>query len=157
MAKPAKRRNASIKSKPTPEQVITLGPIAARLRAVMAQNDWGVPDFNEAIGKKRGNAVTYRWVRGTQAPSQIQRELISRKLGIPIADLTPRGETVFAAPMRAAGGIAKAVVRDDMLSYRMNGDGQARIQLDVTLPVEAAMALMHVLMERVPSGSNKDQ
>jgi hypothetical protein len=144
------------KAKPaTLEQVARYGHVAAALRAVLKERGWGMPEFNEALGRARGDAGIFKWVLGTGAPNPNSRALISKVTGIPEAALEPRrpgesppGTALVAAP--PPGGAVKLlppVRTTDPLTFRVTPTGETHIRLDVTLPADKGVPLLRMLLD----------
>ena len=142
---------------PTREQIARFGHIAAALRAVMAQRGWNVPDLIAALGKTRSNAIVYHWLACQGAPSTLQRRLIEKKLGIPAVQLAARepGAPLPALPrdispgLPANGDVMPPPRRPlaDVLSFHVNEHGEARLRLDVTLPMALAIPLLRIVLD----------
>lgn len=139
----------------TRDEVARFGHIAAALRAVMKQRGWKVPDFNEALGKTRGDAGIFKWLAARGAPSPANRALLAEVTGIPEAALRPRVPGAPPPPSQAVAlvepppaKISAATVRvGDVLSFVVSSTGEARIRLDVSLPVAAATPLLRMLLD----------
>ena len=145
---------AATKAKPaTREEVARYGHIAAALRAMMKQRGWGMPEFNEALGRQRGDAGIFKWVRGTGAPNPQSRALISRVTGIVEEDLTPRepGEPPPRTALVVAppGGVKllPPVRATDPLTFRVTPAGETHIRLDITLPADKGVPLLRMLLD----------
>lgn len=137
----------------TREEIARFGHIAAALRAVMKQRDWGVPEFNAALGRARGDAGVYKWLAARGGPDPTSRAALERVTGIPAGDLRarepgdppprPQAVEVMVPPAKisipARGG--------DVLAFSVSSTGEARIRLDVSMPVAKAMPLLRMLLD----------
>jgi hypothetical protein len=143
----------------TRHEIASFGHIAAALRAWMKANKVTMPDFNERLGKDRGDAMAFKWINGFGAPGPTNRALVAKITGIPEAGLLPRrpGDPVPAIPppaelvQRTASGAVwvapKRSAAAEVLSFSAATDGMARVRLDVTLPMDDASALFRLLLD----------
>jgi hypothetical protein len=136
----------------TRDQIARYGHIAVALRAAMKQRGWGIPEFNEAIGKDRGDAGVFKWLRGTGGISEQNRALISRTTGIPEHELVAR--VPGAPPPARAVALVEAFPAKistarvgDVLSFTVSASGEARIRLDVSMPLATAAPLLRMLLD----------
>lgn len=132
----------------TPEQITKLGHIVIALRKYLEEKDMNVSNFNRAMGYEAGYAPTYNVVNGKIAPGRTMRERITKVTGIPELELMPRETTaVTVIPKGPVGKMLDQLQRSDVLSFTINGNGEARIKLDVTLPIESAKPLFRLLLD----------
>ena len=115
----------------TPEQIARFGHIAVALRSFLDQKGWGPSNLNSAMGKARGNTGIYAILSGIPEEQFIPKEM---------DDLVP----VRTAKRSYIRG---DVTKTDVLSFVVSNDGNVRIQLDATLPVESAMPLLQMLLD----------
>ena len=151
MAATRKKREA------TPLEIARHGHIATALRAYLARAKIGVADMNERLGRQRKDAVIYHYLAGKGAPTADNRKAISKLTGIPEAELKARD--VDAPPRESLGqgtlvrvgepGVpARPAGRTgDVLSFNVGHDGEARIRLDVTMPVGNALPLLRIILD----------
>lgn len=144
-------------------QIARYGHIALALKDWMKANKQMPPDINRALGKRSVNPGVYNWLRGLGAPDRANRAKLMRITGIPEQMLTAREAVTPTAkqlqieaptleqvlgmeiePARAAQA-AKRVA--EVLSFTALDNGEARIRLDVTLPIEQAMPLFRQLLD----------
>jgi transcriptional regulator with XRE-family HTH domain len=133
------------------QQVAMYGHIAARLRAFLKERDWMPPDLSEALGQGRGSATVYKWLAATGAPAPRLRAKLAKATGIAETDLMPRKPGV-PAPAQAVAlvtspariGPTRAV---EALSFVVTATGEARIKLDLTLPLATATPLLRMLLD----------
>jgi|SRR5580765_831157 len=131
---------------PTRAQVAKYGHIAARLREVCKLHSWTPSAFNKAVGVT-GAGV---WLNGKGAPGPASRAKLVKVTGIVETDLMPRkpGEIPAQAVATLAGPVKPTPVRGgDVLSFMVSANGEARIKLDITLPVETATPLLRMLLD----------
>ena len=137
----------------TPREVAMFGHIAVALRKAMEAKGWSIGDLNQALGRDRAFAGTYAWVGGRGAPSPENAQKVSKLLGIPMTELTKRDadaapKVTLIEPGRSlVTRVSPATTIRDVLSFKVNTGGEARLQLDATLPVEKAMPLLRMLLD----------
>lgn len=150
----------------TPAQIARNGHVAALVRAAMKQHDWNMADFSEALGMERHATSVYPWITGTGVPGPALRAKLAVLLKVPEADLLPRGKLLGTAarPMvkptsapaktktepvqRTANGTAWTEPKPaEVVSFTTAANGAARITLDVTLPMDVALPLFHMIMD----------
>lgn len=142
MAKPANRT-----------EVALYGHIAARLRAFLTERKMSPPDLSEALGLHRGSATPYKWLGGKGAPAKTLRGKLAKVTGIPETELMPRQPGMgpaqalaLATPPPAPAKLATA--RDgDVLSFAISANGEARLRLDIVLPLASATPLLRMLLD----------
>ena len=136
---------------PTREQVARFGHIAARLRAYLKMREMSVADLCEELGLDRDNSRPYPWIAGKGAPNDGIRAKLAKVTGIPEADLMRRGSG--DPPPSQAVALAPAAPRPittrvgDILSFAVTATGEARIKLDIVLPLANATPLLRMLLD----------
>lgn len=154
-----------------PAQPHRLGHVAAAIREAMTRLSLTPAELNEKLGRSRGHPGIYVWLGAKSAPQEAMRAQLAKMLGLTEADLTPREESPMprARPGPATRAAARALaVRvpapvpvngtrpgpltghargNDVLSFRVNAEGRARITLDVETEVAQAMPLLRMLMD----------
>jgi len=136
---------------PTPGQVALYGHIAARLRAFLAEKGWTIGDLNQQVlGVKRSNTAPYGWINCRGAPGPKITPKLARAMGIPESELRPRDgkeppPEALPAVLTARPPLPPRVV--DVLSFAVQSDGNAKLRLDVVLPIERATPLLRMLLD----------
>ena len=130
----------------SPYQILQFGHTATALRKVIESKGWTMAELVRQIGFTKSHSGVYAWVNGTSQIPEIHREKLSKITGIPISELTPRDPenvpAVYSFPK------ATPTTRTgDVLAFTVASDGNARIKLDVSLPVDRAMPLLRMLLD----------
>jgi len=114
--------------------------IAAKLRDAITQSGMELPDVNVAIGFRRNDTRIYNWLKARSTPPEDMLRKLATVLAIPEQELMP------PAPILPRVG--------EVLTVTVNDAGNARIRLDVTLPLAQAMPLLRLLltMNGIPEG-----
>ena len=134
---------------PNPKQIAMFGHIARALQA----KGWKPTDLNQAMGFDRSYSSAYQWINGKSAPGNKHRAKLSQVTGIPERDLTSRklkGSAVVALPLPSLPVTTTAVAMtkpSEVLGFSVANDGNARIKLDVTLPMNLATPLLRMLLD----------
>jgi transcriptional regulator with XRE-family HTH domain len=129
------------------------GHIAARLRAFLQEKQWTVRQLNEALGLQREYSGVYNWLNAKGPPGKKAATKLAKLLGVPIAELRPhRGGGVPPPSLPVPVRTLPATRPADVLSFNVQADGEARIRLDVTLPVSRATPLLRLLLDHVALG-----
>jgi hypothetical protein len=139
----------------TPRDIAIYGHIAAAIRQAMAARDWKPADLNKAIKRPAGNSGAYHYLAGKAAPAPKARALISKALGIPEAQLMrrhvdgPQVEVEASPVLRIEGPhrTPQAGPTRPVLQFEVDGEGLARIRLDVSLPSTDAVPLLRLLLD----------
>lgn len=132
----------------TPRQAAMYGHIAAALRAVCEKNQWSPGDLNERLKRPRGHSALYHWLRGTGAPDLKNRKKLAKLTGIPEHELTVRELSAqLPAVVTSSPGVSRTSIPDNVLSFTVNTQGDARLRLDVTLPVAQALPLFRLITD----------
>jgi hypothetical protein len=104
----------------------------------------------------RGYSGTYHWINGTGGPGQAYQRKLAKIFGVSAETFAPKalngtdkapvpavlpGYTVTPKPpgVRTMGG--------DVMAFTVYQDGQARVKLDVVLPLAQAAPLFRVLLD----------
>ena len=132
-----------MKAPQTPEEVIIYGEIASALREWCVANDKGAADLNKIMGKNPSYSSGYQYLNGKMAPSPYFRALLSKATGIPESKLMKRELTTELTPVKAVVSNKPA----DILSFTVTSNGEAKIKLDVTLPIDSAAALFRMILD----------
>lgn len=134
---------------PTPAQVAVYGHIATAMRAYLAEHKLRPSDMNERLGLHRTNTMIYGWINARAAPGPKHRTKLAKLLGIQPQDLLPRegAEILSPAAARAIVKPTPTARSPDVLQFSVAADGEARIRLDIQLPVEQATPLLRMLLD----------
>jgi hypothetical protein len=139
-------------------QILRYGHIAAAIREAMPKANMKRPvDLAKALGKPGHGGLVSNWLMAKGAPGDTYRTKVSKLLHIQQKDLRPRklldgksapAEIEEGEPQSFAlvkrGVFGKQV---PVLSFQATADGQARIQVDVTMAVDRAMPLFRMLLD----------
>lgn len=147
----------------TPADVARYGDAAAAIRAAMDKNNLTVPALSKRLGMAATNSSVYLWVAAKGSPGSKYRKKLAEALGIPIAALVPKGGVDAVGHSKGARAAAKpgaalerpapaprpptVPARRPAFSFTVAEDGEARIQFDVSMPVEQAWPLVRLLAD----------
>lgn len=131
----------------TPEQITKFGHIAIALRKYLTKHNMKKAELARAIDGF-SSAQVYNCINGKHAPGPELRQRLSQATGIPESELMKKETTAIAViPKGPVGKMLDQLQRNDVLSFSVNGNGEARIKLDVTLPLEQAKPLFRLLLD----------
>jgi transcriptional regulator with XRE-family HTH domain len=159
--------------KANPKQVAINGHAAGCIRQAMKTHGLGLEAVAKLVGCT-ASGVSW-WVRAFGCPSEKLRQKVSTVLDIPIDDLMPRNMTEVSQrseppskalvvvqshkkkkkvherllPMADKPPLPPTVVeshQSQLLAFVANGDGTARITLDVILPMAHAIPIINSLL-----------
>ena len=146
----------------TPAQIASLGHVAALLRRELEKREWSVADFHRAIGEDVKSTRAYAWMNCRSRITDKFRPKIAKALGVKESDLMPRELTqavIAAAPVSEAKLRAVQVASSmpartlapsgDVLAFNVNADGNARLRLDVTLPLDKGSKVLRLLLDHI--------
>lgn len=138
----------------TPAELAEFGHIAARLRAFMKEREMIAPEVSQALGLGRKSATIYKWLSGKGAPAPTLRARLAKLLGCQESDLLARKDGTLPRSIIASTALKPSVIArpiapraGSVLSFNVTGDGEARLVLDVTLPIAQAMPLLRILLD----------
>lgn len=135
----------------TPVDIARCGHIALFLRERLEERGWGIPDLAKAVGLSRTNTTPYSWLKGTSAPQAATRDKLAALFGVAAHTFAPRGPDgepeLFDEPEEQLPVKIIQAPPTEVLSFAADSHGQARIRVDVTLPVDKAMSLLRLLMD----------
>jgi hypothetical protein len=135
----------------SPDQIARNGHAAAVLRAYFKRTGETRANFNTKMGLKRSNTGVYQWLNGKNGISPKKARKVSKITGIPMEDLTQRAlNTAKVNPNRVSEAGALAIrepLRREVLSFAVLQDGEARIKLDISLPLKSATPLLRLLLD----------
>lgn len=124
--------------------------VAALLRSIMDRNEWKVADVNIALGYERYASTIYPWLNGTSVPSDDKRKAVAKLFKVSESELMAKDNvTLLHKPKSTALVVVptpKPVIPDP-LTFVVSANGQARIKLDVTMPLETATPLLRMLLD----------
>lgn len=145
----------------SPARIATLGHVATLLKTEIEKRGWSMAEFNHAIGLEPKNTKAYAWLACRSAISAGMRKPVAKVLGVKEADLMPRQLSQVQLPVvvsankqraavQAAGTPARTLsVSGDVLAFNVMADGQARLRLDVTLPLDKASKVLRLLLDHI--------
>jgi hypothetical protein len=152
----------------TPEQVAQFGHIAANIRKLMANKGWKIADLNEALGHPRVYTGPYAWLKAKAAPGSKGRQKLAEMTGLKPEDFAKRNAAVSMARPKneivkyraqSAGMSMSVSVSEpkptEILKFTILNNGQAKIELNVSLSTTDAMPLMRLLMDTDAVRSNR--
>jgi hypothetical protein len=134
----------------TPDQLARYGHIAVFLREEMAKREWTAGHLTQALELSPQSTTVYTWLRGSGAPHRMMRSRLAalfavhestfmgREIAGPVKASAPAPRKTPAPPVRAT---------QDVLSFSVDANGQARIRLDATLPLAVAAPLLRMLLD----------
>ena len=139
---------SGIRKPATPEQIARFGHIAALFRKHMEEHNQTYSDFAREIGYKPEKLTQiYKWSGSKAAPSPAWRVKLSKVLGVPPDFLAARDPSDPTPPVHS-GQVSRPRQSDGpVLQFAASSDGEARIRLDVTMPVAQAMPLLRILLD----------
>lgn len=134
----------------TPAQIAMYGHIAAALRAFMKEKGWSAGQLNEAMGQVRSHTSVYHWLNSKAGPGPTTRPRLAKVMGVPQAELMPRkpGDASRRQVVAVSGPPVTVVQRPvDVLSFAVQQNGEARIRMDIVLPLAQATPLLRMILD----------
>ena len=131
----------------TPEQIARNGHVAALLRQRMNEIQWQPKDLNAALKLADGHPTVYSWLSAENAPGPEYREKLAKIFKTPPENFMPRPLNKTERTEIVSTAVAIAPTPKNVLTLAINNQGEARIQLDVLLPAQQAMALARSLFD----------
>ena len=131
----------------TPEQIARNGHVAALLRKRMNEMQWQPKDINAALKLSAGHPTVYSWLSSEAAPGPKYREKLAKIFKMPPENFMPRPLNTTERTEIVSTAVAIAPAPKNVLTLAINNQGEARIQLDVLLPAQQAMALARSLFD----------
>jgi len=133
---------------PTPLQIAKYGHIAGALRAFVAERGWTLSELGRQLGLRP--SAPHPWITAQGAPGPEMRKKLAKLTGLPRETFAPRKPDKIGPPATPAvalppGPAARRV--GEVLAFTVNDAGEARIRLDVTLPLAQAMPLVRLLLD----------
>jgi transcriptional regulator with XRE-family HTH domain len=145
------RTKLAKKTNVTPDQLARFGHIAAFLREEMAKREWSSARFNEALGLSPNSTTVYTWLRGSGAPNPEMRAKLAALFAV--HESTFMGREIAGPVKASAAPVVTTPVQhrpgaaQDVLSFSVDANGQARLRLDATLPLAVAAPLLRMLLD----------
>jgi hypothetical protein len=142
--------------RPSPEQALRYGQIAATIREGMERLQLTPTTLAAAMGfpeLKNPSALLSPWINAKGAPGQKYVGPLAKALGVRISDLTAKelpenGHMVSApTPPRTKIGRPPSDGRKPALTFQINNDGTARINVDFTTDTARALTLFRTLID----------
>lgn len=138
----------------TPLELAQYGHFAALLRKFMTEKDMTPPQLMEAIGAPHGAAQIYKWIAGTGAPGPQYAAKISKLTGIPVDEIRKRkvNKRSYDSVASVANAISNVTAiksrahNSDVLQFQITTENEARIRLDMTMPVEQGIKMLQVVL-----------
>ena len=132
----------------TAKQLAMFGHIAVALREWMERENVSVKELNTRLGVNATNTGVYNFLNAKHAPGMGLRARLASVTGIPESDLLPRshGQSLAVATVKPPL-VATPVKARDVLSFVVDGNGMATINLHAMLPLETAMPLLRMILD----------
>jgi len=131
-----------MKPPPKPELVA----MATFLRAELNARGWSVINLNEHLGLKRNATAVYPWLNGTSPP----REALVVRLEKLFPD-APKGIFYPKASVKMEDNVVpmlRTTRSNNPLQFNVMPDGAARLQLDITGPLDELSVLLRMLLDQ---------
>lgn len=146
-------RTKAARTNVTPDQLARYGHIAAFLREEMAKREWTASHLTQALELAPTSTTVYTWLRGSGAPHPNMRARLaalfavheSTFMGLEIEGPVKASAPAAPAPRKTPAPPVRAT--QDVLSFSVDANGQARIRLDATLPLAVAAPLLRMLLD----------
>jgi hypothetical protein len=143
---------------PSANQLAKFGHVAAAISAAMKAKGMSKRDLGRALKPDSAHpeAMPWYWINARGAPGPRIRAKVAKVLGLTEAQVTPM--PAGATPREAAAvhalvpalGAPLAPVKSkaaDVLTFNVDASGEARIRLDVSLPVGQAVPLLRMILD----------
>ena len=133
--------------------------IASLIRSKMEEYNWSVTDLNRIMGLPGHKSNVYHWIKGTGAPNAESRARLAKALSVDESELIGKANVQLPIAPRTAIIHYKnkprtihepsrvLAPRVDPLNFTVLTDGTARIQLDITMPLDNAKALLRMILD----------
>lgn len=147
----------------TPLDVARYGHVASKLREEMDKRGWKAADLNREMGHSLNNSGPYAWLKAKSAPSEAAAKKLAKIFGCSWRDLQGRkviegkATEMPQVPARVANGpgrppgvklLGAPPQPGRVFNFGVDEAGQARIQLDISMPLPEALPLVQLLLER---------
>lgn len=128
---------------------IAYGNVAAVLRQELDKRGWKAADLCRALGISK--TAAHPWLKAIGAPGPTIRPKLAKLLNIHEELLLRRESAVEGVAPKSVGAPTYPVAVQrrvaEVLSFTVTSEGEARIKLDITLPVTHGMPLLRMLMD----------
>ena len=137
----------------TPKEIAQWGHIATLLREYMEKHAMKPAGFAQVMGLKDITHLSqiYKWSNAKAGPGPMYRAKMAKVLGVDPDYLKRRdpGHPLFAPATQSGQPVVSRPRATDgpVLQFAASSDGEARIRLDVTMPVAQAMPLLRILLD----------
>jgi hypothetical protein len=153
---------------PSPRQLERCGHIAKAINNYLEKSGIGPAEFQKQLDLPKNTTAVYAWKLAKSAPPVELRPKISKLTGIPIEQLTPTWEGTTGGAQPRSGKkkqtpteviehieampeprklIGRMSSAETPLSFQVLSNGECRIRLDITLPVEQGAPLLRMLLD----------
>jgi len=133
--------------------------IASLIRSKLEEYNWRVADLNSAMGLERNSTTAYTWLNAHGAPLADSRVRLAKALSVDETELLAK--TNVQLPVKQEKRIVtyknkpKVIYEPprvfapkvEPLNFTVLADGSARIQLDITMPLDNAKALLRMILD----------
>lgn len=131
----------------TAAQIAMYGHIAARVRAFVDERGWNAVRLTKELGLK-GDGPTYKWLASKAGPGPKSRVKLAKLMGIKPEELMKRlPGTPSPLVMAAQQQLIPRKSVSDVLQFNVDSEGEARLRLDVKLPIEQGTSLLRILLD----------
>lgn len=137
----------------TPEEMAKFGHIATLIRSYMEKHAMKAPAFAQLMGFKdiKHLSQIYKWGNAKAGPGPMYRGKLAKVLGCEPDYLKPHDAEYYrnnhpVTTMPSHTGRPR-ITDGPVLQFQASADGEARVRLDVTLPVAQAMPLLRILLD----------
>jgi len=135
-------------SKPvTTQQIMMYGHVASALRKFLKEKGWKIGDLNKALGKDQSYSAAYQWVNGKSAPNPETAKRLSKITGIPADQLVKRTSSTAIVTYKPSKHPIMLNRPSEVLVFGVTNDGNARIKVDIVLPLDKATPLLRMLLD----------
>jgi len=153
----------------TPAKIAALGHVATLLKTEMERRQWTVAQFHKAIGEPPKSTRAYAWITCRSAMTDAIRKKVAKALDVKEADLMPRELTQVQLPAVVSEAKQRAIlhagatpgrtlaISGDVLAFNVMADGNARLRMDVTLPLEKGSKVLRLLLDHISLASTEDE
>lgn len=133
----------------TPLQIAKYGHVAELLRREMLARGLTMVQLAKALNTT--SAAVSHWTRCQNGPGTKMRRNLAKLLGVEPAFLKAREVRELETEARANTKTLEITLRKqhipDVLSFTVDAEGNARLRLDVILPIEHAAPLFRLLLD----------
>jgi transcriptional regulator with XRE-family HTH domain len=132
----------------TPDQIVRNGHISILIKTYLQREGIKPPDLSQKLGMDRHRSNVYLWLAGKVAPAGKTRIKLAKILNVPEEQLMPNTSNiaVITAPGRQEL-LPKEFKPREVLGFSVNSNGEATINLNVTMPLDQAQALFRIILD----------